>query len=305
MSYVWVIPEKGGNPRKQQIETGGLHDDTIDVVHGLQAGEWVATAGLQTLRKSLRVRPMSAGKEGFGRMNIAGYVLRHRTVTMVAMLFIAVAGMLSYQQLGRLEDPEFTIKEAVVFTYYPGATAEEVEQEVSEPLETEIQQLKQLKEVRSISRAGVSIIFAEVEETYDKDTLPQVWDELRRKVAAVAPKLPPGCYAPSVNDDFGDVYGILYAITGDGYSLRELGEVAEDLRRELLQCEDVGRIDFWGMPDEALFLEMDRAQLVHLGIPMSAIFHAVRQQNAVTDAGRMVVGGYDVPFRVERGLYFD
>ena len=231
-------------------------------------------------------------------MNIAGYVLRHRTVTMVVMIFIAVAGMLSYQKLGRLEDPEFTIKEAVIFTYYPGATAEEVEQEVSEPLETEIQQLKQLKEVRSISRAGVSVIFAEVEETYDKDTLPQVWDELRRKVAAVAPKLPPGCYAPVVNDDFGDVYGILYAVTGDGYSLRELGEVAEDLRRELLQCEDVGRIDFWGMPDEAIFLEMDRAQLVHLGIPMSAIFNAVRQQNAVTDAGRMVIGGYDVPFRV-------
>ena len=231
-------------------------------------------------------------------MNLVAYCLRNRTVTFVVIGMIIVGGLHSYGRLGRLEDPDFTIKEAVVFTRYPGATAEEVELEITEPLETAIQQLKQLHEVRSISRAGVSIIYAEIQDSYDKETLPQVWDELRRKINSAAAELPPGASEPQINDDFGDVYGVFLALTGDGYSQRELQKTAEDLRRELLLCEDVGRIDFWGFQQEAVFVEFDRAKLARLGLPPSVIFNTIRQQNSVTETGSVRVGSENVRLRV-------
>ena len=231
-------------------------------------------------------------------MNLAGYSIRHKATMLVLILLIAGGGVLAYLNFGRLEDPEFTIKEAVIYTQYPGATAEQVELEVTEPLETAVQQLKQLKEVRSISRAGLSIVFAEIQETYDKATLPQVWDELRRKVGQAGVQLPPGCQQPMVNDDFGDVYGVLFALTGDGYSYHDLKEIAKDLRRELLLCQDVGRIDFWGLQDEVVYVQIDRTKLSQLGLAPSAIFDAIAQQNAVTETGKTAAGSEDVRLRV-------
>ena len=231
-------------------------------------------------------------------MNLAGYAIRKNAVTLLLMILLVAGGGFAYMKLGCLEDPEFTIKEAVIYTQYPGATAAEVELEVTDPLETAVQQLKPLKEVRSISRSGLSIIFAEIQETYDKETLPQVWDELRRKVNDAAKSLPSGCLAPSVNDDFGDVYGVLFAITGDGQSPHDLREIAKDLRKELLLCHDVGRIDFWGAQPEVIYVEMDRVKLAQLGILPSTIFNAIDQQNAVTYAGKVQVGSAEVPLRV-------
>lgn len=231
-------------------------------------------------------------------MNLAGYAIRHNAVTLLAVVLLTLGGGVAYLRLGCLEDPEFTIKEAVIYTQYPGATASEVELEVTDPLEIAVQQLKQLKEVRSISRAGLSILFAEIQETFDKETLPQVWDELRRKVSAAAATLPSGCQAPFVNDDFGDVYGVLFAITGDGQSPHDLREIAKDLRRELLLCRDVGRIDFWGVQPEVVYVEMDRVKLAQLGIPPSTIFDTLRQQNSVTSAGEVRVGTANVQLRV-------
>lgn len=237
-------------------------------------------------------------------MKLVQYALQNRAVTCVMIVFVFIGGYFSYEQLGRLEDPDFTIKEAVIYTLYPGATAREVELEITEPLETSIQQLKQLEEVRSISRAGVSIIYAEVQDRFDKETLPQVWDELRRKIGQAAVDLPPGSQPPFINDDFGDVYGVFFAITGDGYSQHDLQEIAEDLRRELLLCEDVGRIDFWGMQQEVVYVEIDRVKASRLGIPLSSIFQTISQQNAVTDAGQVRVGSMEVRFRVS-GDYGD
>ena len=231
-------------------------------------------------------------------MNLVAYCLENRIVTAVLIFMITVGGYLAYQDLGRLEDPEFTIKEAVIYTQYPGATAEEVEKEITEPLETAIQQLKQLEEVRSISRAGLSIIYAEMKDIYDKDTLPQVWDELRRKVGEAGSELPPGASSPLINDDFGDVYGIFLALTGDGYSQHDLQKIAEDLRRELLLCEDVGRIDFWGMQQEVVYVEFDRTKLAQLGLPITAIFNTINQQNSVTETGQVKVGQEHVRLRL-------
>ena len=237
-------------------------------------------------------------------MNLAGYAIRHKAIMFVLVLLVTIGGIFAYGRLGRLEDPEFTIKEAVIYTQYPGATAEQVELEVTEPIETAVQQLKQLKEVRSISRAGLSIVFAEIQEVYDKETLPQVWDELRRKVGLAGQELPPGCRQPVVNDDFGDVYGVLFALTGDGYSPHDLGEIARDLRRELLLCRDVGRIDFWGLQSEAVYIEIDRTRLSQLGLDPTVIFNAIRQQNAIAETGKVAVGSEDIRLRVT-GDYTD
>jgi multidrug efflux pump subunit AcrB len=232
-------------------------------------------------------------------MNNPGvYAVRYKVVTLVFCLLIVLGGIFSFLHIGRLEDPEFTIKEAVIHTRYPGASAGQVELEVTEPIETAIQQLKQLKEVRSISRAGVSIIFAETQEIYDKENLPQVWDELRRKVGTVSGQLPQGCAKPVVNDDFGDVYGVMFAVTGDGYDKTQLKEYAKDLRRELLTCRDVGRIDFWGFPQEAIFIEMDRARLAQLGLNPDTIFNTIASQNRVTPAGAVPVGSEYISFRI-------
>jgi multidrug efflux pump subunit AcrB len=232
-------------------------------------------------------------------MNTPGvYAVRYKVVTLIFSLLIILGRIFSFLHIGRLEDPEFTIKEAVIHTRYPGASAGQVELEVTEPIETAIQQLKQLKKVRSISRAGVSIIFAETQEIYDKHNLPQVWDELRRKVGAVDEQLPPGCGTPVVNDDFGDVYGVMFAVTRDGYDKKRLKEYAKDLRRELLTCTDVGRIDFWGLPREAIFIEVDRARLTQLGVNPEAIFNTIASQNSVTPAGAVPVGSEYIPFRI-------
>ncbi|NOR23557.1 MAG: AcrB/AcrD/AcrF family protein [Desulforhopalus sp.] len=231
-------------------------------------------------------------------MSLVSYALKNRAVILVLILMISIGGFLSYGKIGRLEDPQFTIKQAVIVTQYPGATAEEVEMEITDPLETAIQQLKQLHEVRSISRAGLSIIYAEIQDSYDKDTLPQVWDELRRKINGATAYLPPGSSTPVIQDDFGDVFGVFFAITGDGYSQHDLQKIAEDLRRELLLCEDVGRIDFWGFQQEVVYVEFDRAKLARLGLPPAAIFKTISQQNSVTEAGKVKVGSEHVRLRV-------
>ncbi|MCG8525059.1 MAG: efflux RND transporter permease subunit [Opitutales bacterium] len=231
-------------------------------------------------------------------MKLAEYSIKNRAVLWTLILLIAMAGMSAYNQLGRLEDPEFTIKEAVITTVYPGATAEEVEEEVTEPLETALQQLKQLHEIRSISRPGLSIIRAEMEDHYDKETLPQVWDEMRRKIGAAKAELPPGVMEPIVNDDFGDVYGIFFALTGDGYSQHDLKELAEDIRLELMLCEEVGRIGFWGIQQEVVWVKMDQQKMSTLGISPMVILNTIQQQSSVVSAGMNRIGSLEVRFEV-------
>ncbi len=218
-------------------------------------------------------------------MNLAKYSITHRAVMWAIIILTILAGGLAYKDLGRLEDPEFTIKEAVITSLYPGASAVEVEEEVTEPIESAVQQLKQLHEVRSISRPGVSIVFAEIKDHYNKDTLPQVWDELRRKVGAAASRLPPGVVATEINDDFGDVYGIFFALTGDGYSPHDLEELAKDMRLELLLCEDVGKVSFMGIQEEVVYVNLNQNKLATLGISPETIFGIIEQQNTVVSGG--------------------
>ncbi len=223
-------------------------------------------------------------------MNPAAWSLRNRTTTLVLTVVLLLGGAVSFNGLSRLEDPEFTIKEALVLTPYPGATSEEVQKEVSDLIERAVQQLGQLKEVESKSDRGLSTVTVRIKDQYDKFALPQVWDELRRKVNDVQSQLPPGAGPSVVNDDFGDVWGVFVAVYGSEYTAAELREVAKFLRRELLLVKDVAKIEFWGERREAVYVEPNRDRMSQLGVAVEQIVASLRDKNLVVDSGFSKVG---------------
>ena len=228
-------------------------------------------------------------------MNIAELSIRKRTITLVLTALLAVGGVISYEQLPRLEDPEYTIKTALVMTPYPGATASEVEEEVTDVIEKAAQQLGQLKRVTSKSERGLSTVTVDIKDKFDRAALPQVWDELRRKVNDARKQLPPGAGPSLVNDDFGDVYGIFVAVTGDGYSYAELKEYAKLVQRELLLVQDVKKIELYGVQPEVIYVKMLRQKLAQLGISQEAIFAALAEKNLASEAGKVKVGSEYIP----------
>jgi multidrug efflux pump subunit AcrB len=224
-------------------------------------------------------------------MNLGERSVQNNRVVFVAMLFILVGGFVAYRQMGRLEDPEFTIKEALIITPYPGASAEEVAKEVTNPIESACQQLGQLDRVESESLRGRSVITAIIKGRYNKDKIPQVWDELRRKIADVQAQLPPSVRGKSmVIDDFGDVYGIFLAITGEGFSQTELRRYADFLRREMLLVPNVKKVDLFSQQQEVVFLEISRQRLAQLGINEEQIYRQLQAKNVAADGGRVRVG---------------
>lgn len=220
-------------------------------------------------------------------MNIAETCVGKATVTVSLVIALALAGVTSFFRVERLEDPEFTVKCAQVVTLYPGASADKVADEVTDRLEVAIQQLGQLKRVTSTSCPGRSTILVEIEDCHSKSELPQIWDELRRKVGDVRGLLPTGCGEPLVRDGYADVYGVFYAVYGDGYTYAELKKYAKLLQRELLLCEDVAKIDMIGERREIVSFEISRSKMAHLGITPAMIRDAVSGRNIAADAGRI------------------
>ncbi|MDJ0938471.1 MAG: efflux RND transporter permease subunit [Woeseiaceae bacterium] len=223
-------------------------------------------------------------------MKITEFCLENRTTTLFLTAVAIIGGMVAYQNMGRLEDPEFTIKDALIITPYPGASAEEVEQEVSDEIEIAAQQLGQLKEVESRSERGLSTVTVTMQDRYDKTTLPQVWDELRRKINDARANLPPGAGPSLVVDDFGDVYGVFFAIYGSEYTYDELWDVAKFLRRELLLVDDVAKIDVFGDRPEVVYVELDRERLSQSGLSPAIIISELQNRNLVSNSGRVNVG---------------
>lgn len=223
-------------------------------------------------------------------MNIAEYSIRHKVISWMFVLLLLVGGGVSFTGLGQLEFPEFTIKEALVITAYPGASPEQVEEEVTLPLEDALQQLDAVKHVTSINSAGLSQIQIEIKENYDKTSLPQVWDEVRRKVNDTAGQLPPGTSTPKVFDDFGDVYGILFNLSGPDYSNRELSNYADYLRREIVLVPGVKKVSVAGSVTEQVVIEISQQRLSALGLDQSYIYGLINNQNVVSNAGSLVVG---------------
>ncbi len=223
-------------------------------------------------------------------MNIAESSIKYSVVTTLFIILMTGGGLYAYFKLGRLEDPEFTIKDALITTRYPGASASEVDREVTDRIESACQQLGQVRRITSMTRDGLSIVTVTIKDRYRKEQLPQVWDELRRKINDLQPNLPPGVKPSFVNDDYGDVFGIVYSVTGDGYAYKEMEDYAEDLRRELLLVQDVKRVDLYGAPPQVVYIEISRSKMSNLGLTPEQVFATLNLQNMVVPSGKVKIG---------------
>ncbi|MDB2613991.1 efflux RND transporter permease subunit, partial [Chlamydiales bacterium] len=219
----------------------------------------------------------------------AEYFIFNRAVTYFITVILFFGGIISFFTLGQLEDPVFTVKTAVVITEYPGASPEEVEKEVTDRIEIAIQEMPQLKNLYSQSKAGESVIKVDIQDKYWSDELPQVWDELRKKIRDVTPSLPPGVKEPVVNDDYGFVYGFMLALTGDGYSPRELEFYADAVKKELSLVKGVTRVDLWGVQKQVVYVELSEQKINELGVSGNTIIKTLKAQNMVVDSGGMEV----------------
>lgn len=222
-------------------------------------------------------------------MDIARYFIKYRTTSWLFAAILLLGGIVAYMGLGRLEDPQFTLKQAMIITAYPGASPTQVEEEVSYPLENAIQQLPYVKHVTSVSSAGLSQIMVEMKDQYRAKALKQIWDELRHKVSDLQPTLSPGVQTPQIKDDFGDVFGILYAFTGEGYSYDELRDYVDFLRRELVLVPGVAKVAVGGIQQEQVIVEISRPRLTALGVAPQQLAALLQSQNMVANAGSIRV----------------
>ena len=223
-------------------------------------------------------------------MNIASYFVNNRTSSWMVTLILLLGGLIAFLNLGRLEDPQFTIKQAMVITVYPGASPTQVEEEVTYPIENAIQQLPYVDNIKSISTAGKSQITVEMKSIYRKDDLRGIWEEMRRKINDLTPSLPSGVYPPKIIDDFADVYGMLIAVTGDGYQYKDINDYVDFLKRELVLVDGVGKVSVQGEQEEQVFVEISRSKIVSLGISPSRISSLLVTQNQVSNAGKVKIG---------------
>ncbi|MGF1735810.1 efflux RND transporter permease subunit [Photobacterium satsumensis] len=222
-------------------------------------------------------------------MNIARYTLAKRTSVWVLIALTIIGGYLSYLKLGRFEDPEFVIRQAVIVTPYSGATAQEVSDEVTDVIEGAVQSLQELEEVTSVSKQGMSEVTVEIKRSFSKTDaeLQQVWDKLRRKINDAQRMLPPGAGPSIVNDDFADVFAQFYAVTGEGYSDKQLQDYVDELRRDLVLVPGVSKTTTMAEKQEGIFVEIASARLEQFGLSAEQVYQVLQKQNMVTVAGTL------------------
>jgi multidrug efflux pump len=220
-----------------------------------------------------------------GMFNLSDWAIRHRPLVWFFMIVIVAAGVISYQRLGRNEDPTFTIKTMVVQAGWPGATIDDTLLQITDRIEKKLQETPYLDYIRSYTVAGQATIFVNLKDTTPAREIGDVWYQVRKKVGDIRSSFPQGIVGPFFNDEFGDTYGIVYAFTADGFSHRELRDRVEAVRSRLLQVQDVSKIDIIGAQDERIYVEFSVGQLAGLGVDRLALIRALQEQNAVTPLG--------------------
>lgn len=230
--------------------------------------------------------------------NLSEWALNHRAFTGFLMTLLMLGGIFAYFQLGQREDPEFTFRVMIVKTLYPGATALEVEQQVTDRLEKKIQELPGLDMIRSYSKPGESFIFVIPREDVPPKEIPNLWYQVRKKISDIETTLPPGVAGPFFNDEFGDTYSLIYAFSGEGFSYAELKTLADSARQQILRIKDVEKVDLIGNQDEKIFVEFSDKKLAQLGLESSEIAKALMTQNAMTPAGFIVGPQRNLPIRI-------
>jgi multidrug efflux pump len=228
---------------------------------------------------------MNKGVMTSPRFNMSDWALKHQVLVLYLMLVLTIAGLISYTKLGQSEDPPFTFKLMLVHATWPGASAEEVEQQVTDKLEKKLQEVPHLDFSSSFSRPGESMIFLVAkDDTLSKD-IPEVWYQVRKKIGDIRHTLPQALESLTFNDEFSDVYGSMYALTGDGFDYVALKKQAELIRAELLKIDDVAKVEFFGEQEQRLFIELSNAKLVNLGLSANALMAVLQAQNAVVPSG--------------------
>ncbi|MEZ0316116.1 MAG: efflux RND transporter permease subunit, partial [Methylophilaceae bacterium] len=217
--------------------------------------------------------------------NLSDWALKHQSLVLFFMIVLTVIGLASYTKLGQSEDPPFTFKAMVIRTGWPGADANEVALQVTDKLEKKLQEVPHLDFVSSYSRAGESVIVLRIKDSTAAKDMPDAWYQARKKINDIRNTLPANIEGPSFNDEFGDVYGNMYALTGKGYSYAELKRQADVIRSELLRIPDVAKVDFFGEQKQRLFIELSNAKNATLGIDSATLISAIQAQNPVVASG--------------------
>ena len=219
------------------------------------------------------------------RFNLSEWALRHRSLVVYAMLVLAIAGAFSYLKLGRSEDPEFTFKVMVIQTLWPGATAEEVSRQVTERIEKKLMETGDYEFIRSYSRAGESQVIFVARDSMRSAQIGPLWYQVRKKVGDLRPLLPDDVVGPFFNDEFGDTFGNIYALTGEGFDYAVLKDYAERVQLALQEVPDVGKVELFGVQDEKVWVELSNTKLATLGVSAAAVRQALGEQNAMLPSG--------------------
>ncbi|MCM2547948.1 efflux RND transporter permease subunit [Burkholderia glumae] len=228
---------------------------------------------------------MSARDEG--RFNLSAWALRHQALVVYLIALATLAGLFAYTRLAQSEDPPFTFRVMVIRTFWPGATARQVQEQVTDRIGRKLQETPAIDFLRSYSRPGESMIFFTMKDSAPVKDVPETWYQIRKKVGDIGATLPQGVQGPFFNDEFGDVYTNIWTLDGDGFSAAQLHDYADQLRAVLLRVPGVGKVDYFGDPDQRIFVEIDNTRLTRLGISPSQLGQAINAQNAVTSSGTL------------------
>ena len=242
---------------------------------------------------------MSGVDEPSKGFNLSLWALKHPALTRYLMVVLMVLGVTAYFQLGQDEDPPFTFRAMVIRTYWPGATAQQVAEQVTDKLERTLQEAPFADKIRSYSKPGESQIIFQIKDSSKASEVANVWYTVRKKVGDMRQTLPPGVLGPFFNDDFGDVYGVIYAVEAEGFSMAEIKDIADDVRQQLLRVTDVYKVELFGTQDEKIYIEIPQKRLAQLGLDLNAVLAQLGQQNAVESAGVMQAPLDAVQIRVQ------
>src|SRR5262245_20164144 len=232
------------------------------------------------------------------RFNLSEWAITHRALVLFMILVLGAAGTYSYFNLGRAEDPSFTIKVMVMNVAWPGATVPEMQTQVADKIEKKLQELPYLDRVETYSIPGMSFVQVILRDTTPPAKVKDLWYQVRKKVGDIRGDLPAGIIGPNFNDEFGDVYSALYMLSADGLTLAELKARAEDIRQRLLRVANVNKVDIIGERPEKIFVEFSHAKLATLGVTPQQIFDSVAKQNAVVSGGSVDTSSDRVNLRV-------
>ena len=303
---VWLIDEAHGRLIKQGVEVSCLDRN---VCHHFRRpyGRPEDRGGGRSQARRRYSRPHHRGgamttpaepEHPVSRGNLSAWAVQHPALVLFLIIVFSVAGLMSYLNLGRAEDPSFAIKTMVISAAWPGATAEEMQDQVADKLEKRLQELELFDYVKTYTRPGVTVIQVQLKDTARQKEVDDAWYQVRKKLNDSRPTLPQGVQGPFFNDEYGDVYSAIYMLSGSDVSLAKLKDYAEIVRQRLLRTEGVAKVDIVGVREQRIFIEFSHRKLATLGITPQAIFDSVARQNAVTPAGTVETSADRIDVRV-------